>query len=129
MGLAVRARVPAAWEPFGIHMTIVNPGFFRTELLTEQSRSYAEPTIEDYAERNAQQQRWVEHPERPQAGDLAKLALALLTIADEAQPPQRFIAGADAIDLAEQRATDLNAAADAHRELSTNLAIDDTQPA
>ena len=46
-------------EPFGIHTTIVNPGFFRTELLTKESTNYAEPTIEDYAERNtAQREFW-----------------------------------------------------------------------
>ena len=39
-------------EPFGIHTMIVNPGFFRTELLTKESTNYAEPSIEDYAERN-----------------------------------------------------------------------------
>jgi NAD(P)-dependent dehydrogenase (short-subunit alcohol dehydrogenase family) len=36
-------------EPFGIHTTIVNPGFFRTELLTPQSTKYAETAIDDYA--------------------------------------------------------------------------------
>jgi NAD(P)-dependent dehydrogenase (short-subunit alcohol dehydrogenase family) len=36
-------------EPFGIHTTIVNPGFFRTELLTKESTNYAEPSIDDYA--------------------------------------------------------------------------------
>ena len=39
-------------EPFGIHTTIVNPGFFRTELLTKESTNYATPSIEHYAERN-----------------------------------------------------------------------------
>ena len=39
--------------PFGINTTIVNPGFFRTELLTQESTTYAEPSIEDYAERHA----------------------------------------------------------------------------
>jgi NAD(P)-dependent dehydrogenase (short-subunit alcohol dehydrogenase family) len=39
--------------PFGIATTIVNPGFFRTELLTEQSTSYAEPSVADYDERRA----------------------------------------------------------------------------
>jgi NAD(P)-dependent dehydrogenase (short-subunit alcohol dehydrogenase family) len=39
--------------PFGITTTIVNPGFFRTELLTKQSTNYAEPSIEDYDERRA----------------------------------------------------------------------------
>src|SRR5881409_3808882 len=38
--------------PFGITTTIVNPGFFRTELLTQESTAYAEPSLEDYAERN-----------------------------------------------------------------------------
>jgi NAD(P)-dependent dehydrogenase (short-subunit alcohol dehydrogenase family) len=36
--------------PFGINTTIVNPGFFRTELLTQESTTYAEPSIEDYAD-------------------------------------------------------------------------------
>src|SRR3954471_10104339 len=41
--------------PFGITTTVVNPGFFRTELLTEQSTNYAEPAIDDYGERRAKQ--------------------------------------------------------------------------
>jgi NAD(P)-dependent dehydrogenase (short-subunit alcohol dehydrogenase family) len=40
-------------EPFGIHTTIVNPGFFRTELLTKESTNYAAASIDDYAERSA----------------------------------------------------------------------------
>src|SRR5215212_4241067 len=39
--------------PFGIHTTTVNPGFFRSELLTNESTIYAEPTIQEYAEPNA----------------------------------------------------------------------------
>ena len=84
-------------EPFGIHTTIVNPGFFRTELLTKESTNYATPSIEDYAERNAAQREFWESQNGQQSGDPAKLAQALLTIADEEQPPRRFIAGADAI--------------------------------
>src|ERR1700731_507747 len=37
--------------PFGITTTIVNPGFFRTELLTEESTKFAKPSITDYDER------------------------------------------------------------------------------
>ena len=51
--------------PFGIHTTIVNPGFFRTELLTEESTNYAEPSIEDYAERKRRPARVLGEPERP----------------------------------------------------------------
>ena len=57
-----------------------------------------------------------------QAGDPAKLARALLTIASQEQPPPRFLAGADAIAIAEQKAKDLQEQANAHRTLSTSLA-------
>jgi len=42
-------------EPFGIDTITVNPGFFRTELLTEESTNFAEWTIGDYNERRAKQ--------------------------------------------------------------------------
>jgi NAD(P)-dependent dehydrogenase (short-subunit alcohol dehydrogenase family) len=112
-------------EPFGIHTTIVNPGFFRTELLTKESTNYATPSIEDYAERNTAQRDWWEAQNGKQQGDPAKLAQALLTIADETQPPRRFIAGADAIDTAEQQIAALQQQIDAYRELSSSLAIDE----
>src|SRR5437899_7139087 len=40
--------------PFGIRTMLVEPGFFRTELLTEESTNYPEPSIDDYAERTKQ---------------------------------------------------------------------------
>ena len=51
-------------EPFGIQTLIVNPGFFRTELLTDESTNYAEPSIEDYNERREQQMAFWNVPER-----------------------------------------------------------------
>jgi NAD(P)-dependent dehydrogenase (short-subunit alcohol dehydrogenase family) len=108
--------------PFGIHTTIVNPGFFRTELLTEQSASYAAPSIADYADGRAQQLTWWEAQSGQQPGDPAKLAQALITIAGEEPPLRRFIAGADAIGLAEQKVQDLQKQINAYRDLSTSLA-------
>jgi len=108
--------------PFGITTTVVNPGFFRTELLTQESTAYAEPSIADYAERTAAQQEWWKAQNGQQGGDPAKLARALITIASEKQPPRRFIAGADAIATAEQKIADLKAQIEAYRELSTSLA-------
>lgn len=110
--------------PFGIHTTIVNPGFFRTELLTKESVTYAEPSIDDDAERRAQQLDWWKAQSGKQPGNPAKLAKALVTIANEQQPPRRFIAGADAIALAEQKVSDLQAQIAAYRDLSTSLALD-----
>jgi NAD(P)-dependent dehydrogenase (short-subunit alcohol dehydrogenase family) len=115
--------------PFGISTTIINPGFFRTELLTEQSTNYAEPSIADYDERRAKQLEFWKAQNGQQSGDPAKLARALLTIAGQEPPPRRFIAGADAIATAEQRVADLKEDIDSNRDLSTSLAFDDAESA
>jgi NAD(P)-dependent dehydrogenase (short-subunit alcohol dehydrogenase family) len=110
--------------PFGITTTIVNPGFFRTELLTEQSTNFAEPSIEDYDERRTKLVEFWKAQNGRQSGDPAKLARALIIVASQDPPPRRFIAGADAIATAEQRVTDLKSQIDAERGLSTSLAFD-----
>jgi NAD(P)-dependent dehydrogenase (short-subunit alcohol dehydrogenase family) len=114
-------------EPFGIHTTVVNPGFFRTELLTKESTTYAPASIEDYAERNAAQREFWASMNGKQGGDPAKLAQALLTIAEQEQPPFRFVAGADAIAAAEEKLAERQQQIDAYRELSTSLAINEAQ--
>jgi NAD(P)-dependent dehydrogenase (short-subunit alcohol dehydrogenase family) len=116
-------------EPFGIHATVVNPGFFRTELLTAESTNYAPAVIEDYAERNAAQREFWDGMNGRQGGDPAKLAQALLTLADEDQPPFRFIAGADAIAQAEDKLAERQAQIDAYRALSSSLALADAKTA
>jgi NAD(P)-dependent dehydrogenase (short-subunit alcohol dehydrogenase family) len=110
--------------PFGIATTIVNPGFFRTELLTEQSTNYARPSIKDYDERRAKQLQFWKSQNGRQTGDPAKLARALIIVASQEPPPRRFIAGADAIATAEQKVADLKAQIGANRDLSTSLAFD-----
>jgi NAD(P)-dependent dehydrogenase (short-subunit alcohol dehydrogenase family) len=115
--------------PFGITTTIVNPGFFRTELLTDQSTTYAKPSIADYDERRGPLVEYWKAQNGRQSGDPAKLARALVAIADQNPPPRRFIAGADAIATAEQKVADLNAQIEANRDLSTSLAFDRDSPA
>jgi NAD(P)-dependent dehydrogenase (short-subunit alcohol dehydrogenase family) len=110
--------------PFGITTTVVNPGFFRTELLTEQSTNYAEPSIADYDDRRGPLVEYWKAQNGRQSGDPAKLARALVTIASEQPPPRRFIAGADAIATAEQKIAEMKAQVEAHRALSTSLAFD-----
>ena len=111
--------------PFGINTTIVNPGFFRTDLLTQESTNYAEPSIADYAERHAAQREWYESQNGQQSGDPAKLAQALVMIASQQSPPRRFIAGVDAISLAEQKVQDLQQQINAFRDLSTSMALEE----
>lgn len=112
-------------EPFGIRTMLVEPGYFRTELLTPESTTHAEPSIDDYAERTAQTIAAQKSMNGQQPGDPAKLAVALLAVAQQDNPPRRWIAGADAVAAIEQKAKDLLAQADAYRELSSNLANDD----
>ena len=111
-------------EPFGIDTITVNPGFFRTELLTEESTNFAERTIEDYNERRAKQMEFWKGHNGQQSGDPAKLAQALIKISNEEKPPRRFVAGADAVGTAEQVAATLRQQTDAYRELSSCLAYD-----
>jgi NAD(P)-dependent dehydrogenase (short-subunit alcohol dehydrogenase family) len=115
--------------PFGIATTIVNPGFFRTELLTDQSTRYAEPSIADYDQRRGPLIESWKAMNGKQSGDPAKLARALITISEQEPPPQRFIAGEDAIATAEQKIATLQQQANAYRELSSSLAVDERPPA
>jgi NAD(P)-dependent dehydrogenase (short-subunit alcohol dehydrogenase family) len=110
--------------PFGIATMIVNPGFFRTELLTDASTNYAASSIEDYAERRAQQIEFYKSQNGKQGGDPAKLARALVSLSGSGNLPLRFIAGADAMGVAEHKIATLQQQIEAHRNLSNSLAID-----
>ena len=111
--------------PFGIRTMLVEPGFFRTELLSPESTNYAKPSFDDYAERTEQTVAAWKGMNGQQEGDPAKLATALVQLAGQDEPPLRFMAGADAVETVEKKAKDLLAQADAYRELSSNLAHDD----
>ena len=115
--------------PFGIRTMLVEPGFFRTELLTPESTNFAEPSIDDYAERTERTVAVWNSMNGQQGGDPAKLADALVQLAGQDEPPLRFVAGADAIATVEQKAKELQEQVEAHRDLSISLALDDPQPA
>jgi NAD(P)-dependent dehydrogenase (short-subunit alcohol dehydrogenase family) len=111
--------------PFGIRTMLVEPGFFRTELLTEESTNYPEPSIDDYAEKTKQTVTAWKGMNGLQGGDPVKLAKALIQLASQEEPPLRWAAGADAIGTFEKKAQNLLAQADAYRELSSSLAFDE----
>jgi NAD(P)-dependent dehydrogenase (short-subunit alcohol dehydrogenase family) len=110
--------------PYGIRTMLVEPGFFRTELLKPQSTQFAALSIADYAERTAQTVAGWKSMDGQQGGDPAKLANALVQLAGQHEPPLRFVAGDDAVAAVETKVNDLLAQAHAHRDLSSNLAID-----
>ena len=110
-------------EQFGITTTIVVPGFFRTDLLTPESTSWSELSIDDYAEQTAANKVAWDGMNGTQPGDPAKLAAALIPLVDADQPPARWVAGADAVEAVEQKANTLLAQVEAHRDLSSSLAF------
>ncbi|MBG6185622.1 NAD(P)-dependent dehydrogenase (short-subunit alcohol dehydrogenase family) [Arthrobacter sp. CAN_A214] len=111
--------------PYSISTTIVEPGFFRTELLVEGASSiWPELSIEDYAERTARTIEAWKSMNGQQGGDPAKLGTALVTIAALDAPPLRFVAGADVVAGVEEKARLLLDQVDAHRDLSSTMALD-----
>ena len=111
-------------SPFGIRTMLVEPGFFRTELLTNDSTTYARPSIDDYAEKTKEIVAVWKSMDGKQGGDPAKLADTLVKLVALKEPPTRFAAGADAVQTLEAKARTLLAQAQAHRELSISLAYD-----
>jgi NAD(P)-dependent dehydrogenase (short-subunit alcohol dehydrogenase family) len=111
--------------PFGIRTMLVEPGFFRTELLSKNSTTYAKPTIDDYAEQTREIVAAWSGMDGKQGGDPAKLADALVHLAGLKEPPSRFAAGADAVQTFETKANALLTQANAYRELSSSLAHKD----
>jgi NAD(P)-dependent dehydrogenase (short-subunit alcohol dehydrogenase family) len=111
--------------PFGIHTMLVEPGFFRTELLSNNSTTYAKPAIDDYAKKTREIVDAWSGMDGKQGGDPAKLADALVHLAGLKEPPFRFAAGADAVHTFETKANALLTQANAYRELSSSLAHKD----
>jgi NAD(P)-dependent dehydrogenase (short-subunit alcohol dehydrogenase family) len=116
-------------QPFGIRTMTVEPGFFRTELLTPESTTFGEMSIDDYEEARARINAFWTSMNGKQAGDPAKLARALVQLADAAEPPLRWAAGDDVVEAVEDKARLLLAQVDAHRELSISLAHEDAKAA
>jgi NAD(P)-dependent dehydrogenase (short-subunit alcohol dehydrogenase family) len=111
--------------PFGIHVTIVEPGFFRTDFLDQTSVQYGSRQIEDYAALSAQMKAFWDARNHAQAGDPAKLGRVLVDLAERAAPPLRFAAGSDAVAMIGGKIASLQAELDAWKDLSVTTDGDD----
>lgn len=89
-------------EQFGIHVTIVAPGLFRTEFMNFNP-TYHNPSrkIDDYNEFRSQLQGFVNHTRGNEPGNPATLGRLLVEVAAAERPPLHLPVGADAIDTLE----------------------------
>ncbi|SFY27843.1 Short-chain dehydrogenase [Janthinobacterium lividum] len=84
-------------KPLGIHATIVEPGYFRTDFLDASSLLVAPDEIGDYAATSGAVRRQALALNHNQPGDPTKLAAAMLRLADAPNPPLRLPMGTDTL--------------------------------
>ncbi|WP_144150352.1 oxidoreductase [Paraburkholderia sp. BCC1885] len=111
--------------PLGIKVTMVEPGYMRTEFLESPSAVYAERVIDDYDSTAGAMRRGSRAISLKQPGDPRKLAQAFLTLASAANPPLRFVGGADSVSFLEQALATKREELETWRHLSMSLGYEE----
>jgi NAD(P)-dependent dehydrogenase (short-subunit alcohol dehydrogenase family) len=111
--------------PFGIHVTIVEPGFFRTDFLDASSVRFGSNRVADYAGMSAELEAFWAGRSHNQAGDPARLGETLVRLAGDDAPPLRFAVGSDAVAMIEAKIEHLRTELEAWRKLSTSTDHED----
>jgi NAD(P)-dependent dehydrogenase (short-subunit alcohol dehydrogenase family) len=89
--------------PLGIHVTVVEPGFFRTDFMDNRSLDHTKKQIGDYESTVGQTRVFAVEGNHQQPGDPAKFAQALLKLVNAAEPPLRLPLGTDALERIMQK--------------------------
>lgn len=88
---------------FGVHATIVYPGYFRTDFLKDSSLLLPQNPIADYKEVRQSESAHKEDINQNQPGDPVKLAEALIKASQDQNPPLHLFLGEDAYNMANQK--------------------------
>jgi NAD(P)-dependent dehydrogenase (short-subunit alcohol dehydrogenase family) len=110
-------------EGFGIKLTIVEPGAFRTDFLDDRSLKRGTHDLSDYADFRATANAVFQARNHNQVGDPDKLERALVQLAADGDPPLRFVAGADALKVVDDKLADVAREVDRWRDLSLSTSF------
>lgn len=113
----------AELAPLGVHVTVVEPGFFRTDFLDDQSLVRTASELDDYAATVGLTRNFAAGHNHQQPGDPARLAQVLLDLADAPTPPLRLPLGSDAVARIEAKHTAVTAELATWREVSLSTAL------
>lgn len=111
-------------KPFGIHATVVAPGYFRTNFLASDSLVTPENMIEAYANVRESQVQHQQSLDGNQPGDPEKAAGAVIKIAEVENPPLYLYLGEDAYNLAQQKLDAIKHELETWKELTVSTAIE-----
>ncbi|MYS21976.1 NADP-dependent 3-hydroxy acid dehydrogenase YdfG [Streptomyces sp. DvalAA-14] len=112
--------------PLGIRVTLIEPGYFRTDFLDTQSLATAE-VIDDYDATAGATRRYSAEVNHGQPGDPVKAAAAIVEITEADPPPLRLLLGTDSVDRVEAKVERLLGDIDRFRELSLSTDHDDVR--
>jgi NAD(P)-dependent dehydrogenase (short-subunit alcohol dehydrogenase family) len=112
----------AELKPLGIHATVMEPGFFRTDFMDASSLAHTAIQIDDYKRIVGKTRLFAEENNHKQPGDPAKLATALLRLSELTEPPVQLQLGTDAVKRVEQKNAFVNA--ESQRWLSLSSSTD-----
>ncbi|WP_375738673.1 oxidoreductase [Pseudomonas boanensis] len=111
--------------PLGIHATVVEPGFFRTDFLDDQSLVKTALQLPDYEDTVGAMRRFAHGANHAQPGNPDRLATAIMALVDAPNPPQRLPLGSDAVARIESknRLVEEELATWRHLALSTDFQV------
>jgi len=111
-------------KPLGIKVTIVSPGYFRTQFLAAGSLAVPANEIEEYKLVRESQQAHQHSINHNQAGDPAKAATVMIEVAEQKEPPLHLFLGKDAYQFADEKIKAVQQEMAAVKELATSTDID-----
>lgn len=109
--------------PFGVHATVVYPGYFRTDFLTQESAKTPAHAIEAYESARNSEQAHLNEINGNQPNDPVKAAEALIALSKEDHPPVHFLLGIETQEFLNNKIEAITKDAKAWENLTVSTAI------